>query len=362
MPYVVQQFIALKEMTSWFASETIPALLAQYSCVDVSGLPKPVQDDIAFLEKVLETVSTAIIFEGALLIFTRRYLQDIVLDDGMRIGTQKKQIEAFIQFMLQVLFEGRTDTLFHATDAVLPLMSFFQEATKRYTELTQAELKQALHAKPTLKMSAPLSMSSSFEQMKVSNRWIDMLEWTQQPTVVDFMNVFDVLEQFDRFFLPKDPAFFKGMPSKSPLIVFFESSMRVLVEFNCSHVLKQHMMHGLMKSLVDVIYFEDIQRPDLNQFDEWLVRQVNKLEENASCFTICQASVAAYLLLQLQMFDGGHPEHGRAVLPCFGLEDVDMWRYSQSVLTLFERATYEWVAEHVQVSQAVSLERFCELS
>ncbi len=160
----------------------------------------------------------------------------------------------------------------------------------------------------------------------------------------------EMLSQYARFCLSKEQTFFKEVMFKSPLMRFFEASMHALAEFGCENSLKQRMMHGLMKALSDLPSSENANYAYSSHFNEWLIKQVSHLEKETSCFTTCQASIAAYLLLQLQVFDGGRPKNGRTVLPCFGLEDVEMWRYSQAVLRLFERATYEWVTARLHVN------------
>lgn len=308
-------------LKSHLLEQAIPQLLSVYSVTKIIHLPSPLQGDLLFLKALLRLVEqnqlccSSEVIAGSVLTLIALYPELDAWGCGISgnqneilSGDEKERfISSFLYFMFQRLRKGQGESLLLNADSKGQLLNWWEKALSLRTEILKLQWISALSTSPVLKLPS----SECLEQMDLN-------------AVDAFFSYFNLREMpwANKVSEPKKEGFIK-------------EAFHYLNRCEWPVALKLAAYRGVIlleEALCKDDFLHDYKIPK-DPLSAW------------------EAHYGAWFLCKIHLFKQGRANLGPAMVPLFGLSDVDVTRYWHQSLMLSEQALLQLVTTWIQVLQ-----------
>lgn len=356
-------FVGFSAGSARILNQALPALLSLYHVESILDLPSPLKGEVLFLKGFIQYLTrasfntkeqTESIFRlaGAVKLFSLRFPEVaskwfslLLLDEHQKIDVffEASLMNHFIGLMFKWCYQGSTQIgQFRNADVDFDGFTLFTQAMKHRVELHRLQLIHCSYVKPQLEQ---IQVTEDKHELEVfgyedhlfpylihsSSNMLSETKLNQKLNYIASMLFSHPVEQNKDASLNLTP------------IYFLKRALQSLKTSSGSISQKNWVCDGLLK-----LVFAQLQQPHLpkmlKSFKKALAELIDHYQlEEVSCFNAWKMSYSTYLFCQSHLFKQGRPEKGLALIPLFGLDEGEIWRYWQKALSLMEEASSGYV-------------------
>jgi hypothetical protein len=362
-------FIGFSACSARILNQAIPSLLSMYQVETILDLPSPLKGEVLFLKGLIQYLTRTsfkskeqaeLIYRlaGAVKLFSLRFPEvasswfSLLLVDGSQkidLFFEARIMNHFIGLMFKWCFQGSAQiSMFRNADLEFDGYTVFCQAMKHRVELHRLQLIHCSYVKPQLKQVHDIE---DLHELEVLGYEDNLFSYLSHPShTASYETDIEHKLASISYKLFSQPIVQNGDVSLNVTPIYFlKQALQCLKASHASISQKHWVCDGLLKLVLAQLHQPHLPKI-LKAYKKSLLEIVGHYQLNeASRFNAWKMSYATYLFCQSHLFKHGRPEKGLALVPLFGLDEGEIWRYWQKALSLMESASSDYI--HSRLTQ-----------